>query len=639
MSRPRVIPILLLDGNDLVKTKKFGNKQYIGDPINAIKIFNEKEIDELVLLDISASQRNTGPNIQFIEQLASECFVPLSYGGGISNIEQASMLFKAGVEKLIINSSSHSNPSLISEISEKFGKQSVCVCIDFKKNWKGSFNVYKNRGKQNTGIDPIQFAIDMEKAGAGELIINSIDREGSYDGYELEIIRKISNVVNIPVIASGGAGKLEDLRSGIEYGASAVAAGSLFCFWGNLKAVLINYPSQTELKELFKKAFDPQKKALKVLHFSPWYPTPDHPQKALFIKEHIDSLEEICENKLIHIEIAAGITGKKILISEREESIQINSRFKIWRLIELIAFIEIIKYLFKEENKKYNLINFHIAYPLATKIKAIKLFFKKPVIITEHWTAYHFNFHTSLNNKGLKRIKNIFSKDIPVIVVSEALGKDITNFSGIQQIRFHVVPNIINNATFNCQIREFPPIPTFFMLNMWSVIKQPFVGIDAFEEFLKTYPKAILKIGGFGPLWGEIEQYIVSKKLTNSVQLLGPMSKAQIASELNSSTALLHTSLYETFSVISAESICCGTPVIALNKGGIPSFVNGKNGILHNDNTINGWKNGMIELVSNLNNYNRVDISQNAHSIFEKCKVGEKYYHVLKQEYTRYFSL
>lgn len=233
----------------LVKTVKFEDPKYVGDPINAIKIFNEKEIDELVFLDITATRENRAPNFELISKIAGECFMPFAYGGGIRNIEDIKKLFSIGVEKAVINTYGFLNPEFIRQAAKKFGSQSIVVSIDVKRN-ENRREVMINNGKKGTGISPQDAARKMEEMGAGEILLNSVDNDGAMSGYDLELIKEVSESVNIPVIACGGAGKIADFKSAIDAGASAVAAGSMFVFVGSYKAVLINYPSPAELKEI-----------------------------------------------------------------------------------------------------------------------------------------------------------------------------------------------------------------------------------------------------------------------------------------------------------------------------------------------------------------------------------------------------
>jgi cyclase len=253
MLATRVIPCLLLKGKGLVKTIKFKDPKYIGDPINAIKIFNDKEVDELVFLDITATIEKKGPDFKLISEIASECFMPLGYGGGITTIQQIEKLFNIGIEKVILNSSTFTSINLLTEATKIFGSQSVVASIDVKKHWlTKKQTVYTQSGKFNTAISPVEYAKKMEQAGAGEIIINSIDQDGTMEGYDLDLIKMVSAQVNIPVVALGGAGSLQDFKSAIDAGASAVAAGSFFVFQKMHRAVLITYPSQSEMKTALK---------------------------------------------------------------------------------------------------------------------------------------------------------------------------------------------------------------------------------------------------------------------------------------------------------------------------------------------------------------------------------------------------
>ena len=249
---PRVIPCLLLKHSGLVKTVKFKNPTYLGDPRNTVKIFNDKEVDELVLLDTTITLEKKKPNFDLIFEIVSEAFMPVAYGGGIRNLDDAKRILSLGVEKIVINSYAVEHPAFVTEAARQFGSSSVVVCIDVKKRLFGKSTVHIHSGRKSTPIDPVDHAIHMEQLGAGELIVNSIDRDGTMSGYDLEIIRMISSKVTIPVIACGGAGTVEHLGAAVKQaGASAVAAGSLFVFHGKHRAVLINFPEQQALREIF----------------------------------------------------------------------------------------------------------------------------------------------------------------------------------------------------------------------------------------------------------------------------------------------------------------------------------------------------------------------------------------------------
>lgn len=252
MLKTRIIPSLLLKKGTLVKTVKFKDPKYIGDPINAVRIYNEMEVDELAFLDITATSENRTPSFDVIKNIANECFMPFGYGGGIKNIEDIKKMFSIGAEKIIINTAAFNNPALIKEASEKFGSQSIVVSLDVKKNNNNEYEVYLLSGTKPAGIDPVTQAIAMEKAGAGEILLNSIDKDGTFEGYDIELITKVSESVNIPVIACGGANDIEDFAKGKKAGASALAAGSIFVYQGKNRSVLINYPTYEELEEVLK---------------------------------------------------------------------------------------------------------------------------------------------------------------------------------------------------------------------------------------------------------------------------------------------------------------------------------------------------------------------------------------------------
>lgn len=248
MYRPRVIPCLLLSGDRLVKTVRFKHPTYVGDPINAVKIFNEREVDELAILDISATRERREPPYEHLRAISSECFIPLSYGGGVRTIDHARRLFSVGVEKILINTAAAENPALLTAVAAEYGNQAVIAGIDVKRDWLGRTRVFTHAGSRNTGRHPVEYATAMAASGAGEVLLNSIDRDGTMAGYDLELIGDMSTALRVPLVACGGAGSIADLGAAIKAGASAVAAGSLFVFAGPRRAVLINYPSPAELR-------------------------------------------------------------------------------------------------------------------------------------------------------------------------------------------------------------------------------------------------------------------------------------------------------------------------------------------------------------------------------------------------------
>jgi imidazole glycerol-phosphate synthase subunit HisF len=257
MLRPRIIPCLLVHDKGLVKTVKFKSPKYVGDPINAVRIFNEKQVDELTVLDIDATAEDREPNYKMIENLASECRMPLCYGGGVKNADQAQRIFSLGVEKIAISSAAVNNPKLVTEIAKRVGSQSVVVIIDIKKKIFGGYEAYTHNGKKATGINPVNFAKELQLLGAGELVINFIDNDGLMDGYNFNYVDRIREVTTLPLTILGGAGSLKHIGELINrFGIIGASAGSLFVFKGVYKAVLINYPSQKNKDKLIKENFE-----------------------------------------------------------------------------------------------------------------------------------------------------------------------------------------------------------------------------------------------------------------------------------------------------------------------------------------------------------------------------------------------
>ncbi|MBN1521886.1 MAG: imidazole glycerol phosphate synthase subunit HisF [Candidatus Aureabacteria bacterium] len=252
MLKTRVIPCLLLKDQGLVKTVKFKDPKYVGDPINAVRIFNDKEVDELILLDITASMEGRKPDFDLIAGIASECFMPLCYGGGIKGLDDISKILSIGVEKVSVNSSALQGADIITRAASRFGSQSVVLSVDIKKGMDGQHQIYDAARRKTAKMDVVEYCQKMEAAGAGEILLNSVDRDGTMEGYDIELIKKVSGSVNVPVIACGGAGKPGDFFSAVSVGgAAAVAAGSLFVFQGKYRAVLISYPSSSELEKVF----------------------------------------------------------------------------------------------------------------------------------------------------------------------------------------------------------------------------------------------------------------------------------------------------------------------------------------------------------------------------------------------------
>jgi cyclase len=247
MLRPRIIPCLLVRNKGLVKTVRFNDPKYVGDPINAVKIFNEKEVDELIVLDIDATVNGAEPDYLMIKNLATECRMPLCYGGGVKSVQQAKKIVSLGVEKVAISSAAIESVGLAADIAQQVGSQSVVVVLDVKKKRWGKYEVFTHNAKRPTGKCPVELSRQLEKQGVGEIVLNSIDQDGVMKGYDLDIAARIRDAVSVPMSILGGAGSLDDIKKLIDtFGIVGACAGSLFVFKGVYRAVLISYPSHEE---------------------------------------------------------------------------------------------------------------------------------------------------------------------------------------------------------------------------------------------------------------------------------------------------------------------------------------------------------------------------------------------------------
>lgn len=252
MLRVRIIPALLVRDRALVKTRRFRGGDYIGDPCNTLRIFNELEVDELVVLDIAASRAGRGPDFELLRDIATECFMPLAYGGGLRSFDQAAQVFAIGFEKVVVNSHAHDDPALLSEIARVYGSQAVVASIDVGRNFWGRERLYSHGRKRAHPLDAVAWAQEMERRGAGEILLTSIEREGTWSGFDLELIRRVSNAVTIPVIAQGGAASVADLVAAVRSGgASSVAVGAMVVYQKKDAGVLVNFPERGVLEDAF----------------------------------------------------------------------------------------------------------------------------------------------------------------------------------------------------------------------------------------------------------------------------------------------------------------------------------------------------------------------------------------------------
>jgi cyclase len=250
MLRTRVIPVLLLRDGALVKTVKFSKPGYIGDPINTVRIFNELEVDELVFLDIEASTQTRKPNLRILREIANECFMPLAYGGGLHDLETAKEIFEIGFEKVVLNAACHTHSKVIEQLAQHYGNQAVVASVDVKKNFWGNYEVFTHSGSKNSKKNPVEWCKQLEAMGAGEILLTSIDREGTWSGFDLEITKQIVQSVNIPVIANGGAGSIDHIVEVVKKAnASAVALGSMVVYQKKGMGVLVNFPDKVILEK------------------------------------------------------------------------------------------------------------------------------------------------------------------------------------------------------------------------------------------------------------------------------------------------------------------------------------------------------------------------------------------------------
>lgn len=252
-NRPRLIPVLLLKDQGLYKTRQFGKYSYVGDPINTIRIFNDKEVDEIVILDIRAARERTPVNYELLRDIASECFVPLSYGGGVNDVETVQSLISIGFERVIVNTTAVENIDIVRNMTSRFGSSTIIGGIDVKKTLLGKKIVVAKGGAQKTKLSPIRWMQQLQDAGVGEILVTSVDRDGEMIGYDLELLKTLSAQSDVPIIACGGAANLQDLKSAYDAGASGAAGGAMFVYKGKHRAVLIQYPKPSEIEDAFSK--------------------------------------------------------------------------------------------------------------------------------------------------------------------------------------------------------------------------------------------------------------------------------------------------------------------------------------------------------------------------------------------------
>lgn len=361
--------------------------------------------------------------------------------------------------------------------------------------------------------------------------------------------------------------------------------------------------------------------SLRVLHITNWYPSKENPLEGIWIKKQIESLPKCIESQVVHLRVQPNDRfGMNKAI--RVPGYILSVAWENWLFIELLTFVLLVyMLLFKVKLRRYDLINFHIAYPLCVFLDIIQIFVKKPIIISEHWSAYHLNFGVERPDR-LSRIRRIFRPDRTFIAVSRALASDIAKFSNQSQLKFFVVPNVVDTDLFKYTSR--PSTGGFFMASTWKSPKDPILVLEAIKHLRTKYADLRIRIAGDGPLLDTMLEYIRNHNLQGIVTCLGRMDSAQIAYEMQCAIAFIHISQYETFSVVCAESICCGTPVIASAVGGIPEFIDRNNGYLLSSNDLVSIERAMEGVIMG-NKFERESIAYKAASLFNKETVGSLY--------------
>ena len=374
---------------------------------------------------------------------------------------------------------------------------------------------------------------------------------------------------------------------------------------------------------------------MNILHIAYWYPHYQDPLSGSWIRAHIRSLLCFSKGKLYHIEVQGGkkwyfFCGKNI---DQVRTMILYWPLQISRINEWISVLGVAWILFRERKGTYDCVNFHIAYPNAVYLRGLTKLFGRKAVITEHWSAYHFQFHQT-NRHRLRRIIHIFKYPLGVLSVSEALSEDIRNFSQYPQLRQSIVPNVVDTELFydsSSQLLERQRHAYFLAVSRWKLPKQPLILIEAWKEFVKHYPDMRLRIGGFGEMWKDMQQTVKDLGMSKHIDLLGRLTPQSTACEMQKAEAFVHVSNYETFSVVCAEALCCGTPIIVSNKGALPELISKANGLLISKNTSEGVLTSLLQYMKKSQSFQRAQISQEAIRKFSPQAVGKQYYEAIRE--------
>ncbi|MFK8013656.1 MAG: glycosyltransferase family 4 protein [Marinicellaceae bacterium] len=367
-----------------------------------------------------------------------------------------------------------------------------------------------------------------------------------------------------------------------------------------------------------------------ILHISNWYPNKWNDIEAIFIKEQFTLFSEVTNSNLLHVEVRNDISTwfkyEKIKYSENETGFYIRTKIKSFRILEILTTFLLFWALRKTNYKKYDLLHFHISYPLLTYYHWFKKIIKTPIVISEHWSAFHFNFFMPKTTKKLNRIKNIFKQDIPLITVSKALLKDIQEFSGTFDIPSIIIPNVIDLSVYKYKpLEKKDQKPIFFIVNFWRDIKNPMPMLSAFAELSKNGIEYSLIIGGYGDYLDSMKSYVKELSIENHVDFVGKMNKQQIADQLIKSHAYLFSSSYETFSAVCAQALCCGCPLIGPAIPAILEYAGNKEMINLESNDKFGWIKAIEDFMRNSKSFNRHQIAMNAQENLSHQKIQKQY--------------
>lgn len=378
----------------------------------------------------------------------------------------------------------------------------------------------------------------------------------------------------------------------------------------------------------------------KILHITNLYPNQWENLEGIFVQEQYKVFSGVTDSHLINVQVREGsklFEYQHIDYSDTEEGYYLLTKIKSQKIIEILTTFLLLWVLFKTNYKKYDLLHFHIAYPLLTYYSCWKRIIKKPLVISEHWSAYHFNFYMPKETKKLDRVKNIFRQNIPLITVSKALLEDIQKFAGSKEFPAVVIPNVIDHKYFHYRNNIVSnEIPVFFMVNVWRSIKNPFPMLEAFADLSSKGIPFQLNIGGYGPLLEDMKDFVKEKRFESQVVFLGKMDKTEIAKELSVSHAYLFSSEYETFSVAYAQALSCGCPLVGPPIPAILEYAEPqKDIVLLEENTTQAWINSIEIFIENLSSYNRIQVSKKAEKYFSNENIKKLYQEFLSQNFDK----